>query len=197
MIEPVEVVARFASVARPVMRQFMGAASCIGAARTTIEVMRTYGLRAIEIPTWFVFQVVSRKYARIVGFSGAELEEMKAKSASWEHVTPEGGPGWEGHLIVLVENRWLIDPSLDGQVDDSRFGVSVAEMFVIDTFGQNWNPNEYFEMNLGLILDNGDHAKLFYRRIEDTSYRETDAWKDEGLGLLAHLIAIDMERSKR
>jgi hypothetical protein len=78
-------------------------------------------------------------------------------------------------------------------------GLSVsipAEVFVVDTAGQDWNPKENFEVQLGLILDNGDHAALIYRRISDRSYLETEAWQDEGLPLLAHAIAIDMEGAK-
>jgi hypothetical protein len=195
MIEPVEVIARFASVARPVMRKFMVAASCIGSARTTIEVMRTYGLRAVEIPVCYAFQVPSRKYARIGGFSEAERAEMRAKCSTWYDEPSEDG-SWNGHLIVLVEDRWLLDPSLD-QVESPQFGVPApCDIFVVDTVGQEWDPNEQFRINLGLILDNDDKATLTYRRIEDTSYRETGAWNDAGLGLLAHWIAIDMERGK-
>jgi hypothetical protein len=192
LIDTVDVIDRFASIARPVMRQFMSATSCIGAARITIEVMRTYRLRAVEIPVCFVFQVPARAYARISGFPAEEREEMKAKLASWEHVAAEGG-GWDGHLVVLVENRWLIDAAID-QADAPRFGVSVpAEVFVVDTDGQDWNPNENFEIQLGLILDNGDNATLYYRSISDRSYLETEAWNDDGLPLLAHVIAMDME----
>ncbi len=190
-----KVIARFASIARPVMRKFMDAASCIAAARTTLEVMKIYGLRAVEIPTCFVFQVPARKYARISGFTAAERAEMKAESATWRDEKPEG-TGWNGHLIVLVEDRWILDPSID-QANAPEFGVFVpSEVFVIDTRGQDWSPNENFDINLGLVLDNGDKATLLYRRIWDRGYLETDAWNDEGLQLLAHAIAIDMESEK-
>jgi hypothetical protein len=190
--DPPAVIAAFGSIARPIMRKFMNTTSCISAARTTIETMRIYGLRAVELPVCFVFQVLVRKYARIIGIRGEELAEIKAKSASWEHVSSKRA-GWDGHLIVLVENRWLIDAAID-QADSPRFGVRLPpEVFVADLAGQDWNPNENFEINLGLILDNGDKATLIYRNISDRSYLESEAWKDEGLPLLAHVIAIDME----
>jgi len=43
------------------------------------------------------------------------------------------------------------------------------------------------------MLDSGDSATLMYQSIDDRSYLESEAWKDEGLPLLAHAIAIDME----
>jgi hypothetical protein len=190
--EAVEVIARFASIARSIMRRFMSAASCIAAARTTIEVMRMYGLHAVEIPTAYVFQVPARKYARIVGFSAEERAEMRAKSATWSDESPEGS-GWNGHLIVLVEGRWLLDPSLD-QVAAPQFGVPVSsEIFVVDTVGQDWNPTDQFRIKLGLILDSGDKAELMYQSTDDRSYLDTEAWSDEGLPLLAQAIAVEME----
>jgi hypothetical protein len=189
--KPAAVVEAFARTARPVMRKYMTPASCIAAARTTIEVMRIYGLRAVEIPVCFAFQVPVRKYARLAGFTRAERAEMRAEAASWTDELPEGS-GWNGHLLVLVENRWLLDPSID-QADAPQFGVSVpAEVFVVDTVGRQWNPDENFEMKLGLVLDNGDRAELMYRSTRDGSYLETEAWTDEGLPLLAHAIAKGM-----
>lgn len=190
LIEPADVVAEYAKTARALMRQWMTANSCIGAVRTTIEVMRLYGLRAVEKPVCYVFQVPARHYARVGGFSAAEQAEMKARAASWKD-TSTGG--WNGHLLVLVEDRWLLDPSLD-QAEAPEFGVSIpAEVFVIDTQELSWNPQVNFDMEMGLVLDNGDHASLRYSSIEDRSYLDTEAWADEGLPLLARAIAWHIE----
>jgi len=187
---PALVVEAYARIARPVMLKYMHTNSCIAAARTTIETMRICGLRAEEIPVCFAFHVPSRKYARLAGFPAEEQAEMRANAASWEDLP---GSGWNGHLIVLVEDRWLLDAAID-QADCPRFGVSVpAEVFVVDTVGhKGWNPRKAFELNLGLILDNGDRAELVYRSIADTGYRETEAWTDEGLPLLARALARGM-----
>ena len=197
MIEPVEVISQFAKVGRPVMRRFMPAASCIASARTTIEVMNGYGLSAFEIPTCYSFEVPARKYARVGGFSVEEREEMRAHAATWrDDPGKDAGDYWNGHLIVLVEGRWLLDPSLD-QVESEEFGVpGPNEIFVLDIEGQKFDPNAKFEIVLGLRLDSGDTATLTYRRIEDCTYLDTDAWRDEGLGLLACMIAENMETSK-
>ncbi|HZF23992.1 MAG TPA: hypothetical protein VE030_11075 [Burkholderiales bacterium] len=172
----------------------MSANSCIAAARTTIETMRLYRLRAVEKPVCYVFQVPARNYARLAGFSAEERAEMKAKAGNWVDATPDGG-SWNGHLIVVVEDRWILDPSID-QADAPQFGVSVpAEVFVADTLGQTWHPNMNFEIELGLILDNGDAASLLYHSISDRGYLETEAWTDEGLPLLAHAIASEMKNA--
>jgi hypothetical protein len=186
------VIAAFGRIARPIMRKFMGPSSCIAAARTTKETMQIFGLQAVEFPCCYAFQVPARKYARISGFTAAERAEMKAKTAVWQDESLPAGGSWNGHLVVLVEDRWLIDAAID-QVDAPRFGVSVpAEVFVVDTAGKEWDPNDNFEIQLGLVLDNGDRAELMYRRISDRGYLETEAWKDEGLPLLARAIAVDM-----
>lgn len=184
-----DLIAAFSGTARPIMRRFMPAASCIASARTTIETMRILGLRAKAIPVAYAFSVPARNYARISGFSAEEREAMKAKCASWKDVPPGEGGGWNGHLVVLVQDRWILDPSLD-QADAPQFGVSIPpEVFFVDLAGRKWNPNEQFQLEMGLVLDNGDRATLTYRRIDDHAYLETEAWKDEGLPLLAHVIA--------
>ena len=196
MMEPVEIVARFASVGRPIMRRFMSAASCIASARTTIEVMNGYGLDAVEIPTCYSFEVPARKYARVGGFSEEERAEMRAHAAKWRDDPKDDGDYWNGHLIVLVEDRWLLDPSLD-QIESEEFGVPGPNgIFFVDMAGQKLDPNDQFQIELGLRLATGDTATLTYRRIEDRTYLDTDAWRDEGLGLLACMIAEDMEKSK-
>jgi hypothetical protein len=44
-------------------------------------------------------------------------------------------------------------------------------------------------VKLGLMLDSGNQATLTYVSIPDESYRETEAWNDEGLPVLAAAIA--------
>jgi len=184
------IVKTFGEVARPIMRKWMTANSCIASARCTIEVMKLYRLQAEEIPVAFAFQVSERKYARVSGWSAEERERMRKRAATWTDLQTE--EGWNGHLLVLVENKWVMDPSLD-QADAPEFGVSIPpEVFTFDTEGRQWDPQRDFEMQLGLILDNGDKAKLTYRRIRDRSYLETEAWKDEGLPVLAIAIAVQM-----
>jgi hypothetical protein len=186
------VIEKFARIARPMMREYMSADSCISAARTTVETMRLCGLRAVEIPVSFIFQVPVREYARLSGLSTEEYAEAKAKAKAWKDLTHPDGKGWDGHLIVLVERRWILDPAID-QADAPEFGVSVPpEVFFFDSSGQDWNPRENFHMELKLVLDNGDDAQLIYRSTSDRSYRTTEAWADEGLSLLAHLIATEM-----
>lgn len=193
-LKPELIVAKFARIARPIMREWMPANSCIAAARVVIETMEIFNLRAVAMPVCFAFQVPARKYARVAGFSAEERAEMESSAASWQDDLTRG-PGWNGHLIVLVEGRWLLDPSLD-QAASPEFGVDVpAEVFVIDTKGHSWNPGETFEAECKFVLDSGDTGSLMYRSTHDVSYLETEAWTDEGLPLLACSIASQMSVS--
>lgn len=180
----------FARRARKKMRKFMPRASCIGAARTTIEVMKLISIKAVEKPVSMVFAVPTRDYVRVSGLNPEEKADLRSKSISWRDEI-EGENAWDGHLIVLVEDRWLIDPSID-QVAAEEFGVAEPdEILVMDTAGQEWNP-AWFDVHATLILDSGEKAHLEYRSILDTSYLETPAWNDEGLPRLAEAIAFDM-----
>lgn len=183
------IIATFARVARPIMRKWMTPNSCIASARVTIETMKLFNLRAEEIPVSYVFQVPARKYARISGFSGKEQADMKCKATTWRDELPEG-LGWNGHLLVLVEDRWVLDPSID-QMASRGFRVEIPEeVFVIDTAGRKLE--QFCQIELRLILDDGHNAALMYRRIPDLSYRESEAWTDEGLPILADEIAMQM-----
>jgi hypothetical protein len=183
------IVNTFAKIARPIMREFMPANSCIGAARTTIATMHVFNLRAVEIPVAFALQIPARKYVRITGFSPEERAELRARAADYKDEGVDN-PGWNGHLLVLVENRWLLDPAID-QADAPDFGVSIPqEVFVIDTAGKEWDRAEDFEAHCAVKLANGDDGTLMYRKIADVGYRETEAWTDEGLPFLADLIAL-------
>jgi hypothetical protein len=184
----------FATTARPIMRRWMPANSCIGAAKTTLETMKLLGLRARVLPVSLLFQVPSRKYVRICGFSAEEKAEMRARSADW---IDEGGEGWSGHLLVLVDDHWLLDPSID-QVSAPRFGVYVEpEVFVWDTGGQTWTPDVPFEMRLGIGLTTGETGSIYYQSFADESFLKTEAWNDEGLPFLAWEIFHQMIVSSR
>jgi hypothetical protein len=187
-----QVIAAFSRIARPIMRMFMSASSCIAAARTTIEVMRIYGIAAVAIPVKYCFVVRAQKYQRVGGLSDAERTKFLAKGHALL-IEPDAEGCWNGHLVVRVDNRWLIDASID-QMASEEFGVPVpCEIFTVDLSGHDWNPEKNFEINILLELDSGDQARLNYIGISDKSYLETDAWNDEGLLLLARAIAFDME----
>jgi hypothetical protein len=189
MINADQIVHEFGALARPVMREFMTKASCIASARTTVEVMSLFGLKAVPVPVSFIFHVPARKYMRVCGFNREEKKRMRAAAADWR---PSSERGWNAHLIVFVENRWLVDPSID-QAGCEELGVIVPEeVLVIDSIGHNVDLRVNFEMSLGLKLDNGDEAKLVYRRIGKYDYRKTLAWNDEGLPFLAKRIANEM-----
>lgn len=188
---PTEILSAYHAVARPIMLKFMPRSSRIASARTTIEVMRLFQLRAEAIPVSFVFAVHAKNYARVVGLSAKERKRARAKAAKWRHEIPDGG-GCDGHVIVVVEDRWIIDPSID-QAHSAEFGVEIDEILVVDTVGHEWNPHHPFELKLGLRLNNGDAVELLYRKIRKRDHLKSQAWNDEGLTFLARDIAAKME----
>lgn len=187
-----KIVREFGVIGRAVMRESMTRTSCIAAARTTIEVMRQFGLKAYEVPVSFAFHVPARKYARVCGFSLEEKRRMRATAATWREDASHDGNGWNGHLIVFVADRWMIDPAID-QASCEELGVTVPEeALVVDTAGHNADMKRHFLVTLGLRLDSGDEAKLTYQKISKRDYRGTLAWNDEGLPFLAKRIAAEI-----
>jgi hypothetical protein len=180
------IIDEYAAIARPIMLQWMTRESCISAVRLTLETMQLFGLRAVAHPVCFALQVPARKYARICGFPPDKLEEIKAKSESWINLA-DGG--WQGHLVAVVEDRWILDPSID-QAQSLEFGVPINPMvMVMDAAGHEADLKKNLEIKIGLALDSGDEGTLNYRSIEDDGYLRTEAWSDEGLPILAGVIA--------
>lgn len=94
--------------------------SCILGTKIAITVLRSKGLRAVPMPVGVV--VINRVFAdrlaasRTLDGAGESADEWGAAGAWMIHVghREDIGPvtgGWDGHLVALVENRYLLDVS--------------------------------------------------------------------------------------
>src|SRR5215470_1018391 len=105
------IVKAFSSIARPIMRKWMGVNSCVASTKTTIAAMESLGLQARPLPVASAFQVPTRRYAYLSGYPAEERERIREKAATYIDLDVENG--WNGHLIAVVEERWLLDSSID------------------------------------------------------------------------------------
>jgi hypothetical protein len=136
--DPARAIAAFAKMARPIMRRYMSANSCIAAARTTIEVLRIFGIPAAALPVKYSFAVPSRLYQRVAGLSDEERAEVRKKVVAFREEKDEEG-GWEGHLIVLASG-YLLECTID-QMGSEEFGVRLPEeILAIDTRQPDSDP---------------------------------------------------------
>jgi hypothetical protein len=113
-----EVLKLYARIARPVILEYFRKDSCIASTRITVEVFTRLGFKAIPLPSQA--QIYNRKFREILEREKhwPTKEEMKKwiTQGAWGIGIGFGdhkGGGYVGHLVAIVENKYLVDSSLD------------------------------------------------------------------------------------
>ena len=114
------------------MLEHMSRDSCIASTRVTIEVMNHFGIPAKPLPVFTA--VYNAAYALRYKAMGNrwpkdedELERWHAECGAqsigigYHEGPPEAGK-WPGHLVAVVNNRFLVDASVD-QVEQCQHGI--------------------------------------------------------------------------
>lgn len=174
-----ELVDNYAAVARPIMRKYMNANSCIAASRVTMELFRLCGVDAVCIPVKFVLELPERKLAFCAGLSEEECATALGQKQVW-------ADGWSGHVCVVVEGKWFLDPSFDqafAALDVENKDLQILAL-PIET---EVDPYE-IAVDLQASLDAGERMVIRYRPLDDRSFTQTEAWNDDGLPWLAREI---------
>jgi hypothetical protein len=121
------VLCAFQDVAYTTLHRVMPLASCIGATRITIDVLRRFGVTARACPVTL----------RVCNFDPVHPETVPADKRSM-YAIGAGSTlppmhkrgGWDGHLVAIVENQWLVDASFK-QVDHPEIGIHVEEPILL------------------------------------------------------------------
>ena len=171
-----QILAAFAHVARPIVRQSFPASSCIASTRIAIEVAHKFGLRAkpLAAQLWLA-------NARLVTFLEQTPDPTRSEVEGWKRVGAAGlsiGGGkparyenglWNRHLVAVVERRWLVDASIDQGNEPGGLalpGVLVARL-PEPRVGSPWTRRYW-------LLD-GTQIDYTFERTE-SSYRTTPDW---------------------
>ncbi len=177
------VVSAFTARARPVMLQWMTINSCIGSARVTLDFLERYGIPARVQAVKFVVEWKDGNLAYTSGLTEAERSTALAQRQAY----PDG---WNGHLIVIADNRWIIDPSFDQSV--TAMGIRPpAEMLCLES---DQIKDGRIEAEAVAVMDSGEELKIRYIPLDDETYRDTEAWTDPGLPFLVSEIARSIIR---
>ena len=172
----------YCSRARPIMLPFMTPNSCIAATRVSIDCLQALGIPAEPLATKFAVTVPAINKLYGCGLTAEERAGALDSKEIW-------GNGWNGHLVVR-SGDWLIDPSFD-QADvalEGRLKVSGVQMFPLPA-----GTTDKFHVTYHGFFDSGLRGKIEYVVIDDCSWRESDAWNDEGLILLTATILARMK----
>lgn len=105
--------------------QIRSANSCIASTRILTEVLRYFGYASEPLPcTTLVFNAAGYDYAtREVPTDQWPIEAHSVGAVGSGRYRPETN-AWDGHLVAIVDGRWLADPSLDQFARPQR-GINV------------------------------------------------------------------------
>lgn len=113
-----EVLKGYTRIARPIILEYFQKDSCIASTRITVEVFSRLGFKAMPLPCQV--QVYNNKFREI--FEREKHWPTKEEMEKWVTQGAWGigigfgdhkGEGYLGHLVAIVENRYLIDSSID------------------------------------------------------------------------------------
>lgn len=106
--------ARITAVCRTETLRIRDQRSCIASVRILTEVLGYFGHASEPLPcTTLVFNARGHEMANLGVPVGEWPEEAHSIGAVGTGVVRPETNGWDGHLIAIVEDQWLVDPSLD------------------------------------------------------------------------------------
>lgn len=117
--------------------------------------------------------------------SGLDQNEL---SRAGKLVQLGDGKNWNGHLVCIVDRRWLLDSAFD-QADEALGWKlrlpTVCQAFPLPEKLSSLDFHGTWEMRSGAI---GMLAKIQYITTGDQTWRSSQAWNDEGLAILEEMI---------
>lgn len=186
-----ETIRRFAEIARPEIRRDHAAASCVASAWVTIEVMVRLGYKAEAVDV--VASVGNAAYAALWSLNkgpardSSQFDDWCNNHGAWVvgvgHDQTVGGIG--GHVICVVEDRFVVDASLD-QVMDSCDTLIVPPVlfFEIDPDGLPFGIMREVRPNIIFVE--------YVRRPSKVAYRQLPDWGNtpEVVGAAARILQL-------
>ena len=114
------IINRFGEIARPIVRQRFRQDSCIGSTAICMGVMRAFDLVAYPLPVDVTaYNPPMKKRIDLLNHVPQTLEERDqwhSEDGSWAVGAGQRGDDgdvWKGHLITIVDNRVLVDATVD------------------------------------------------------------------------------------
>jgi hypothetical protein len=171
---------RFARVARPIMLRWMTPNSCIGATKLAQLVLRHFAIELVPVATAFGFEVADAKYGYVSGVRGKEKARIRREAAAWVD-RYSGSEMWNGHLVGIAAERFLLDCSFD-QVSSPEHGVVVDPVCLLIDMGRDGAAEfrESGQVELGLVMDDGRKARVMYSPMSDHSWSKNGGLERQG-----------------
>lgn len=127
------------TIVRPAIRDLYGPHSCIGTVRAGLEVLHRLGVPArpvaVEVSVFnAAFVARARELGRLPrGWEESErwFAEVGAHSIGLTGQNQPPESRWAGHLCLLLDDRLLVDPSID-QVARPQYGIVPPSLIILD-----------------------------------------------------------------
>jgi hypothetical protein len=178
-----DVLLRYTEVARPIIREYFRADSCIASTAITIEVMKRLGIVATPYP------------CRVLVFNAPFMSRVKRERRypdsteviKWTTGTNlwSVGVGYTtnnephvGHLIAIVENKYLVDASID-QASRPHKGILLPPVMI----GAVSRDFRRFKKGSKFEIEGPDGTLVTYRPDHHTHnlYLKSTNWTDKAL----------------
>jgi hypothetical protein len=163
------------------LRERFGAASCIESAAAAVDVLRAGGIWVqVLAVTVLVFNAIGWQLhgqGILPGLSSTEMAVWSlydAWSVGIGTLTDVPSPGaYGGHLVALVENRWLLDLAID-QASRPDHGVTLSPLLVAIEPSRLAADGEIVELSDGTVL-------VYHLNLAPWAgaYRHMQAWTDK------------------
>lgn len=156
-------------VGRPVLLQFFRLDSCIASSNVVRQVLASYHVYSEAVPV----------KAYVVNAKGDEF--LRQGHADWVREKREGayavgvgygGPdpdAWDGHLVLIVDHRYLLDMSAD-QLARPQYDILVTPLIAKVDGVDLSRPKSRLALGLekgGVLLYEGDPDNQLFRRAPD------------------------------
>lgn len=163
---------------------------CINATRVLVEVMAHFGVSAQPLSVSCVAHnkiLVDYIEKHRGSLTEAEVDEAYDNGAwgvrieTGKQVKPNG---WPGHLVAVVNNKWLVDSSA-GQMSRPHKGIQLPPIVVVPATRRFQSGDEL------CVLTGPEGALLLYEaKPGDTSYVTASGWQrhDGNLTVVAEVI---------
>lgn len=188
--------------ARPILLEHLSVDSCIESTAVGLDVLRAHGVRCRELSVHVgIFNAAGWKLYQqglLYGHGPAEQSVWDLTGAWSVGVglvdTDVPKPGrFGGHLVALVENRWLLDLSID-QAARLHRGILLEPLLA--------PVADVAELERGLVYTGPDDQHVVYKLSQapwKDSYKLTRPWRDRRqrtflAGLVERAHRADTER---
>lgn len=172
-----EILKVYSQIARPIILEYFRKDSCIASTRITVEVFSRLGFKATPLPCYV--QIYNSKFREI--FEREKHWPTKEEMKKW--ITEGGwgisiglgdhkGGGYVGHLVAIVENKYLIDSSIDQAERPNK------EIFLPTILVKEINRNFRRGKENHTIINDEGTVMVYEPRIKDRKWEVSPDWTE-------------------